>query len=355
MSANSSQVPARSPTTFTEVAPSLPSPSIIAFHESDSKSSVQLDLLVTAAREGRLVPFVGAGISMDSPANLPSGKSLEHPLKVGLLKATRRYVRGNGRKCIRDLKSQVEAFRLEPMLEALQQVHGREFVELYLAPLNADIWNENHAILAALADKGYIRHCITLNFDCLLELAFERHGASITICPLLEESFNTGSAPIRLCVTKPHGSFRPGRSGGDAADLLCGAISEIGDRPSEANRRAIRPIVSECPTLLVAGYSNHDWDISPILFELRREIDHVFWIEHARDPRNHKPDKRQEIVRQLLQTFDVRSTIIIAKTDSFLRSLARRLDTTPLALPKTQKVTCDLDASLLTRIIHDAA
>ncbi len=321
---------------------------VAVFNEFEPILRNQLSLAVTAGRKGRLVPFVGAGISMDPPANLPSGKALEDPLKESLFRAVCSILGLNDRKQISDLDDHVKTFRLEPMLDALQQVHGRQFVEEYLAPLNADTWNENHAILAALANAGYIRHCITLNFDCLIELAFTRYGATITTCPLREDQFITGTGRIGLHITKLHGSFSPKRSRVNSAALLCGAISEIGDRPSEANRRAIREIIHQYPTLLIAGYSNHDWDIAPILFELRNEVDHILWIEHANDPRNHIPNERQIIVRQLLQTFDVKSTVIVAQTGAFLRSLARELDTSSLLVPQAAPHV-DPDASRLLK------
>ena len=320
----------------------------VTIHDSESEAREELDLLEAAARKKKLVTFVGAGISMDPPANLPPGALVEDPLRQGLLNAACECVAANGSKYANDLTRQAEAFRLESMLDAIQQTHGRQLVEEYLLPLNAAIWNENHSILAVLADAGYAGHCITLNFDCLLESAFAKYGASTTTCPLLEADFKTGSGLTRLQVTKPHGSFAPENTGFGAAELLCGAISEIGDRPSDANRQAIRHIVSTCPVLLVAGYSNHDWDICPILFELRDQLDHIIWIEHASNPRDHEPNERQKNVRELLEIFDVRSTVIVAETNALLRCLAKRLGMTSFDIPKSQNPVPHLDVSFLT-------
>jgi hypothetical protein len=312
-------------------------PRKVVFKPSDPSAHIVLQQLISATRDGKLVPWTGAGISLDSPANLFTGAELEKPLKKNLYQAARNFVPQTDRKSLCDLMRQICTFRLEPMLDALQRVHGRDFVENYLALLDGNTWNENHAVLAALANSRFISHCITLNFDCLLELAHEQYGRSTTFCPLRKDDFSTGSGSLQLQIIKPHGSFSRGESKKKRFDLLCGSISEIGGRPSDANRKTIQQVLEHCPTVLVAGYSDHDWDITPILFELREKLDHIFWIEHAKDPQTHQPNKRQKRVRELLRIFAVPSTIIVANTNFLLRFLARKLAVTPRTLPQASQ------------------
>jgi len=309
----------------------------VKFDVSDRSTYDALSPLKMAARNGQLLPWTGAGISVDPPAELPGGATLERPLKRAFYRAACDLVTHKDTEWLADLKRQICTFRLEPMLDAVQRVHGRNFIENYLTLLDGETWNENHAVIAAIAGYGFISQCITLNFDCLLELAHASHGRSTTFCPLRNDGFSTGSGPLQLEITKPHGSFYYGDSEErERFDLLCGAISEIGDRPSDANRQAIQRVLERCSTVLVAGYSNHDWDVAPILFELRDLISHVFWIEHAANPKNHKSNARQIQVRKLLRTFAVPSTIVIAHTGSLLRSLAVELGVEIPPLPNAR-------------------
>ncbi len=300
-------------------------PEKVIFDASDKRTFAIVSQLKSAACSGQLIPWTGAGISVDPPANLPDGKQLENPLQKALCQAAHSFIKHTDKVLSKDLKKQIKTFRLEQMLESLQRVYGRNFVMDYIKVLDQNIWNKNHAMLAALANSGFISSCVTLNFDCLLELAHASFGRSKTICPLKNDSFCTGSGPLQLEIIKPHGSFYLNDSENRNPDLLCGAISEIGDRPSNANRQVIRQAIIQCPIVLIIGYSNHDWDISPILFELRKELNHIYWIEHSDNPKKHKPNTREIRVRELLKTFSIPSTIIITNTSSLLQNLTKEL------------------------------
>jgi len=235
-----------------------------------------------AFRLADVTPFLGAGISFEQPSQLPMASALVSPLVDVLSRAAcQMYDEVGSSDAERlELDGVLAAARLERLLDMLHTTFGDEALA-YLSPLMGTCWNPNHAAIGALARQGFLSRCITLNFDLLIEEASRVHGVSSrTTCPLVGKSFLTGSGPASLNVVKPHGSFMPTARAEGPHPLLSATLSQVGSRPMPSNVKAIRACVQDSRTLVVAGYSDNDWDIFPILPRIQESLRRVIWIDY---------------------------------------------------------------------------
>lgn len=148
------------------------------------------DYLVSLLMEGRMVPFLGAGASMEFPSDIPSATQL-----AGLLVDA-----GYGN----------EGDSLERVADDIFEKGGWE---LFGRLLEAQDWrarpcNDVHLILAELAKENLVRWVITTNWDLLVEAAFTQTG--VPLSPLIRaDDFETQPmdrtvlAKLHGCLTKP--------------------------------------------------------------------------------------------------------------------------------------------------------
>jgi hypothetical protein len=240
-----------------------PVPCPIAYVRSDDGDYAQaVSDLVGALNRRRLVTLLGAGISCDSPASLPLSVPMTKPLVRELRRAAILVAPliGATRQELTKPRRVLRAARLERLLDALHRTHGQMALD-YLSVLNGSYWNRNHGAIASLACHGHLPWCITLNFDLLIERAVEAYGgASETVCPLTDARFVTGQDAPCLRILKPHGSFVPSEISPNPYEYLSATLSQVGTNPAHATVEAMRSIFEAHPVLLVAGYSDHDWD-----------------------------------------------------------------------------------------------
>ena len=235
-----------------------------------------------------VVPFLGAGISKAEHSCLPLARDLTQPILDAFWKSVDQFLKETQPKAedINAAKEILDAAPLERLLAALMETHGRDrTIDQFLDCLGTWVWNKNHGALGALGAAGLVTRYITLNFDLLIEEAVRAHGgASITECPLSDsKSFTIGRAKVPVKIVKPHGSLSPpdpanGRFG---FNLVSTTIKEVGDRPDARNRRCLEQLLRSGDELLVAGYSDDDWDVFPIVQELASRLSHVHWVHHA--------------------------------------------------------------------------
>lgn len=313
--------------------------------------------LGVACEERRVCPFLGAGISRAHPANLPLAgplvselvSVLDRAFEVGLT------LTGLADRSVSVERERIRRARLEQLLDALYRAHGPRALDL-IACLNGRHWNMNHAVLAALAQAGFLPTCVTLNFDLLIEYAIARRGAScMTVCPLLKTGFATGDEPHCTRIVKPHGSFTPPHVGPDAYSHLSATLSQAGTRPSLRNRAALDSAFDQSPVLLVAGYSDDDWDIFPIVQELTPRLRRVVWVEYAASADN-AAAKREALrsgtadaaphsrVVQWLRANAVHATLLFGRVDELLGRIAQRVRVSAV-LPSGSNQPPPIDAS----------
>jgi tetratricopeptide (TPR) repeat protein len=133
-----------------------------------------LSQALAAAQAGRLVVFVGAGVSMGSPTDLPSWRDVNR-LVVGALASGAEPVVGKSLAAQGEqlILARHEREKLPPEYQA--QVLAEFLYSRYfrvLRHLDSDRPNASHLAIAALARLGCVRAVVTTNFDRALEAAF---------------------------------------------------------------------------------------------------------------------------------------------------------------------------------------
>ncbi len=258
-------------------------------------------------RTRSLVPMFGAGISVSWPACLPSARKLLSPLIKVIVDAVEQplpvYRRGlSQRKTVID---QICRARLERVLDAFHRIYGDAAMH-WLGWLESENCNDNHLTVAALVRAGVLPHIITLNFDRLIEQAIGRlEVRCVTRCTLYPASFETGEGPLRCIVTKPHGSLFPAND--ERFRHLGATLAQVGVHVSTRTLLTFSEIFRAHPTLLVAGYSDNDWDIMPALMDPEAEVQRVIWVQHSSAP----PERALEWMRCLDPEGRGRNAIVV--------------------------------------------
>lgn len=242
-----------------------------------------------------LVPLLGAGISFEEPSNLPQGNGLKSPLVESLKQTHSELVDRNLISDSSEIIGLVKELKLENLLDGFERAYGEKALEC-LEVLNTKIWNENHSSLALLSRQGLLPWCITLNFDLLIEEAFLYHeGTCTTISPLIRKSFVTGDGTSSTNIIKPHGSIVGPNVSENFYDHISTTISKIGKKPALENIEMFEKAFEDCKTLLVAGYSDDDWDVFPIFHILKNKPKKIIWIFHPSDP----PEDKEKIKKNV--------------------------------------------------------
>lgn len=329
----------------------------ICFTRDDGKSyRLAIESLCSYLARRQVAPLLGAGVSIDAPANLLGAKTLVESLQNVLRESAEPVL---SRFAIDDpiLTAPREVLnnaRLEKLLDVPKETHGADALD-HISVLNGQHWNSNHATIARLAADDHLPACVTLNFDLLIELALsEGLGSGCeTICPLLGKSFRVGESSPTMTLVKPHGSFVPPTVGSDPYEYVTTTLSEIGSYPSKMNRRAFERVFSQHRVLLVAGYSDDDWDIFPILQDVGGIFDCVVWIQYAKDAlvtSRSLPDTCEEPalhtrILPWLRSLKCESVLIVGRSAAVFGEVARRMRK-PITLPKGETLRGDLSVDL---------
>lgn len=303
--------------------------------DADARFPSVIDELADAMRAQACTPLLGAGISLPPPARMPLGQHLESELRTTLWQSVGEFeqhcsVPPPARVAAQDV---IHSARLERILDALQQTHGPEPVREFLSVLRAREWNRNHAAIACLAVAGYVRHCVTLNFDLLIEEAVVAQGGSThTVCPL---SRGTGfymparsNAPT-LQVVKPHGSLTPADDPASEFQLLSPTLADVGNQPDARNVARLNSCWATGRSVLSAGYSDHDWDVFPVLQAAAPSLSHIYWIAYLPPEgveERHRPEGvGSSRIERLLATCNGRGTLLLGDPETLLLRVCNRL------------------------------
>jgi hypothetical protein len=204
--------------------------------------------------------------------------------------------RRNSKLDIPLIRKRLEDKPLEYILEALREIYGNavfQYLSMYL-DTNPN-YNVNHIAIALLAKYYKLKYVITLNFDVLFEHALQRFKVSYNVVHPLSKTqpppVLCGKSRPEFTLIKPHGSFERPCIKSNRDRYLKATLSQA-DRPSGTNRQKFGDIFSECPDVLVAGYRDNDWDISPLLSTFfKKKVRHITWVIHS-EPSQEKEKKR---------------------------------------------------------------
>jgi hypothetical protein len=281
----------------------------------------EVSSLFSSYQNNSLSILCGAGISFPKPSNLPGADALKENL-VDILVKSARYseMQFNYSR----LRSILKARALEVHLDIFVRVFGIEALE-YIVNLDIDEWNTNHYCIAKLAHNNPAFKIITLNFDVLIESVLDTLGSDYIVrCPLSSdlERKNASDAGNRVEIIKPHGSFplpsdRQSMPLNERVKNITTTLKILMDKPDPRTAKVIQKILSNCTHLLVVGYSGEDWDIVPILSDLRTANPSlkITWVKHS--------DKRNisDIAKRLLDKHEGESVVAYGDACCVLRDL----------------------------------
>jgi hypothetical protein len=245
--------------------------------------------LLDALRRAEVSLLVGAGVSMNPPACLPSGWGFMSGLLERLSPSKRVYQALLGHTDYRRADLLPGSFlRFESLLERL-----REHIDPDLRVLDClnlgfhrdQPCNSLHEGLAALLAAG--TPVWTTNFDGFIESAAKRRRAKIRVLYKPEQFHQRFLASDSTALFKIHGSFRDWR-GRPVRDSLKATISSVGRMSIGLDEAAVETFRACLQTrdLVVAGYSGlDDFDVSDLLAatESGRRL---IWLRHDARPKS---------------------------------------------------------------------
>jgi hypothetical protein len=221
--------------------------------------------LATDLGGGDLAVLAGAGISHSLPSGLPLGKEIRGHFRKVIASAALR-----AQCCPGADWSFIGSMMPERILSLSFGVFG------YRTFCFMDSWSErlpnvNHVNLATLMGKKHIRNIVTLNFDCLLEAAWNK-GNHEPVNPA------TSKADLKReklpWLHKPHGTLPSSKNATPDINRYANiqsTIDRIGTALNSFLLERFRQVLGKGP-LLVTGYSAGDVDIFPALCAMRKQV-----------------------------------------------------------------------------------
>ncbi len=272
-------------------------------------NSIQIlqNLVSSRLLDRRIVFFVGAGISLDSPSNLPStGKFIDAILRKA-------FDDENERNEIRQFidpstpKRLVDGhyLRFETFIEAITSTGKDPDLSILRCFAVCKEPNRNHYVLAALINLGH--YVVTTNFDCLIELACQRLGIPCSQI-VYESDFAQYLAAPELHenpLFKIHGSFtKNGKNSRDSLNATLSSLAAMGDQMSRApnKRKVLRRLFGSHP-VIVLGYSGSDtFDITPIITSISSN-EPLIWMNHSQGEAYHDNQSIPDLPKDPMERF----------------------------------------------------
>lgn len=282
-----------------------------------------ISTLIKSLEKEQITFFAGAGISRSS--GLPVSSALIRSLVEAFCQCTVRVgIVDNEKEKI--LKSVLETYALERLLDSLVSVYGKNALKI-LNILENGAPNYSHNAIAQIAKIGLLKSIVTLNFDVLFEYALKNLQLPIKWClPLAKVEIPPDNSSEQVTVTKPHGTL-PFIDFPYKEYYLAATLRYSGDHPQKENEHTFFSIAQKFPSLLVTGYSDNDWDISPILRNASwREI---FWVEHFDITKDVLPrDKPCKTIMEWLNSNEVNGNkyLIYGNIKVILKEILRNMD-----------------------------
>ncbi len=259
--------------------------------------------------DDRVVVLCGAGISICSPAGLPSGRQVIETLRTELEWAWRR---AGLPSCDFSFASDIVP---EQLISAFHGVLGVEAMEFMTSFFNIRP-NINHYALARCAQAGCFSDIITPNFDFGIE------SAALTdwSIPVVTE-FPSASAEARTrqCrLHKIHGTLRIEDS--EAArdvqfSTLQFTIERVGTALNERLANWLSSVLNDS-VLFVIGYRGEDLDILPALMRQDR-LRRVIWAYYPEPLHSSSP-----LAYAWLTKLGSRASVVATRAEDFLPQLA---------------------------------
>jgi tetratricopeptide (TPR) repeat protein len=237
-----------------------------------NNSESLLKELAKDIQKGRVVFFVGAGISMDPPSNLPNANELKASLVNSLSLSDEERS---------SLIEELNPFRLEVIIDEVPNVVKQSL----LGTLESKKPNDLHHFLAKCLSIG--NSILTTNFDILIETAYENLGYTpqVYIPFYMPKEFNSFDGVI----VKLHGSL-PYRQ---LHDETCAISFRQFGYSLHSKSAEVFDKLAKHKRFLFLGYSGgDDFDIMPKLYLINFKYPPI-WVEHnlKSSIKSFKPDE----------------------------------------------------------------
>lgn len=265
----------------------------------------KVNKLVQFLRGKRLVPFVGSGISLFPPSELPTGGQL----RDGILEAL-------AKRSPERLKTHINAAKgKEPNPELVYQIIYDNVGDYFFSSYNLleiDKANSNHLFLARLAKHGYLRTIVTTNFDCLIEHAFKKEKVDFYVYydergfSMYLSQDNRG----RIAIIKLHGTIEDRQS-------MIATLRQVGKGLSPNQAQILDNLLKEQHVLFI-GYSGNDFDLYPKLLSMADTAKGIHW--------NFGPQERpSQQMQRLLTTYGDKANHSFMDLAELLEKVANEL------------------------------
>jgi len=275
-------------------------------------SGVALNELANSLLSKNLIFFFGAGLSFEYPSLLPLAMNSSLPgLKQSLAEMLVRTIPVD---LLKPVTEDLEKLTLEHLLDQCARILGEDALDL-LDVLDATKLssspNYRHYVLALLAKHGLCRYFFTVNFDNLLETAFE----DFTIPLLVPEKTDREARGYRTAMQssrsqnwlfKLHGTIEK------KASLLT-TVEKIANGLPTYKQSLLQHLFSAHDTFFI-GYSDNDLDVFPFLKRIA-SAQKIFWYQHSEPPQEH--------IRRFLTTRP--HHIFVGDLDDILNAVLRQL------------------------------
>lgn len=224
------------------------------------------DFVSDILKEEDIVFFVGSGISMWHPSNLPTGYELKRNLFKGITscKALNSYFEGIYNDDTNKIKLPHEQWQKVPLEGMFGAVHTEIGNKLFnsLTFFNTNKYNFFHNLLVLLANETNHKTIITTNFDLLFEASFNKIKAFFN-------SLDGYPSSNEVNLIKLHGSYNDKNS-------IIMTLEREGVGLPKFFQDFLQKFLSGKVVCFV-GYSASEFDIVPILYNI--PFLKVYWIE----------------------------------------------------------------------------
>jgi tetratricopeptide (TPR) repeat protein len=230
-------------------------------------------------KQGKINFFVGAGISKEAPAKLPTGPALTQKLLDA-------WIFDKDTLDLLIPYAQNGTLRLEVVMQiARETFSGRNIVLDPLLSLIKGSPNDNHYLLAFALRKGCT--VITTNFDIHIEIAYWNLYGSIPQAIISDSLVQT--MVLRGLLIKIHGSIaileRISNTEllvRDSRETVMAALDQVAQGLGDNKTSTLQQLLQHAPTLFWGYSCMDDFDIFPVLSSTEgREV--FYWLFFEED------------------------------------------------------------------------
>ena len=222
--------------------------------------------ILSAAEQGRLMVFAGAGISKDPPSRLPDWFGFNRMILEGIQRAALEVL-PDCEEAIRKLD--MGSFPVTVFSDIIVSTFAGESYFPVLKILDSDAPNCHHQALGQLAQRNRLAAIFTTNFDTLIEQAFDASATPLRLFVGVDDFTSVYVAPP-CALFKIHGSVK-------LTSTLVDTVSQKLRGLPPFVRHALANLDPDFPVLVI-GFSGADLDFDADYIPLFGAGRHVTWI-----------------------------------------------------------------------------